>query len=344
LIVHERIHLTPLVSILIPAYNAGDWVEETLRSALAQTWLRKEIILVDDGSRDHTLAIARRFQSDEVRVFSQPNQGAAAARNKAFSLSKGDYIQWLDADDVLAPDKIEKQIQALPQPHGARVLLSGEWAHFLFLPRRAKFIPSPLWCSQSPVEWLTRKMEHDVHMQTSTWLVSREITEAAGPWNTQLLGDDDGEYFCRVLSQSQAVHFVPGAKIFYRMTGGFSLSQIGSSQRKIDAQVESCRLHVNCLLALETSDRSRASCIKYLEKYAGLFHPEHPAVVNQLEEIARGIGGVIRIPRLPWKYEWLAKILGRHRAKRARYHYNEIKWSAIRFYDRAMCLRERREG
>lgn len=331
-----------MVSILIPAYNAGDWVEGTLRSALAQTWPRKEIVLVDDGSKDQTLAIAKRFESDAVRVFSQPNQGAAAARNKAFSLSKGDYIQWLDADDLLAPDKIQKQMLALGETADRRVLLSGEWAHFLFAPDRAKFIPSPLWSSLSPVEWLTRKMEHDVHMQTSTWLVSREIAEAAGPWNTQLLGDDDGEYFCRILSQSKAVRFVPGAKMFYRMTGGFSLSQIGSSQRKIDAQVESCRLHVKYLLALETSDRTRAACVKYLEKYAGLFHPEHPGAVTQLEKIACGIGGAIRIPRLPWKYEWLAKLVGRHRAKRARYHYNEIKWSAIRLYDRAVCPREKR--
>src|ERR1035437_3336855 len=88
----------PLVSILIPAFNAQDWITDTLRSAIAQTWDRKEIIVVDDGSRDQTLAIARRFESDDVRVVTQKNQGAAAARNKAFSLSQGEYIQWLDAD------------------------------------------------------------------------------------------------------------------------------------------------------------------------------------------------------------------------------------------------------
>ena len=81
--------MRPLISILIPAYNAQAWISDTLRSALAQTWEPKEIIVVDDGSTDRTLAIARRFESSQLRVVTQKNQGAAAARNTALSLSKG---------------------------------------------------------------------------------------------------------------------------------------------------------------------------------------------------------------------------------------------------------------
>ena len=101
--------MKPLVSILIPAYNAAEWIAESLRSAMEQTWPRKEIIVVDDGSRDRTAEVARRFASNEVAVVSIENQGAAAARNHALQLAQGDYIQWLDADDLLAPDKIERQ-------------------------------------------------------------------------------------------------------------------------------------------------------------------------------------------------------------------------------------------
>src|SRR5438067_12061163 len=98
--------MTPLVSILIPAYNAELWIAETIRSALAQNWPRKEIIIVDDGSTDQTLSIARQFASKTVSVIAQKNQGAAAARNKAFQLCQADYIHWLDADDLLSPDKV----------------------------------------------------------------------------------------------------------------------------------------------------------------------------------------------------------------------------------------------
>ncbi|PYX04484.1 MAG: hypothetical protein DMG85_17690 [Acidobacteria bacterium] len=104
--------MTPLVSILIPAYNAEPWIADTIRSTLRQTWPRTEIIIVDDGSRDRTFEIAQQFSSDYVFVVTQENQGAAAARNRAFELCQGDYIQWLDADDLLWPDKIAKQMEA----------------------------------------------------------------------------------------------------------------------------------------------------------------------------------------------------------------------------------------
>src|SRR5262249_6685849 len=102
--------MTPLVSILIPAYNAERWISDTIQSALDQTWKHKEIIIVDDGSQDNTLTIARRFASKDVLVTQQVNQGASAARNKTFSLCQGEFVQWLDADDLLSPDKIEKQV------------------------------------------------------------------------------------------------------------------------------------------------------------------------------------------------------------------------------------------
>src|SRR6266481_1373366 len=129
--------MKPLVSILIPAYNAGPWIGDTIKSALNQTWPRKEIIVVDDGSRDETVAIARQFTSNDVTVISQENQGASAARNKALQLCQGDYIQWLDADDLLAPDKIQRQLAVLGEVEDKRVLLSSPWAYFNYRSKRA---------------------------------------------------------------------------------------------------------------------------------------------------------------------------------------------------------------
>src|ERR1700677_2034452 len=135
-----------LVSILIPAFNAQQWIGDTLRSAVSQTWDRKEIIVVDDGSRDQTVEIARQFESRQVRVISQANQGAAAARNKCFSLSQGDYIQWLDADDLLGPDKISLQMAVPAEGITTRALLSAGWAPFLYRHNRSQFVPTALWC------------------------------------------------------------------------------------------------------------------------------------------------------------------------------------------------------
>src|SRR2546421_1094622 len=100
-----------LVSILIPAYNAEKWIGDSIKSALSQTWPQTEIIIVDDESSDNTLHIAKQYESRSVKVLTQPHAGASAARNKALSFAQGEYIQWLDADDLLAPDKISKQLR-----------------------------------------------------------------------------------------------------------------------------------------------------------------------------------------------------------------------------------------
>src|SRR5580698_4662849 len=98
--------MPPLVSIIIPSYNSENHLAETIKSALSQTWVNKEIIIIDDGSTDSSVQIAKGFESN-VKVLVQKNKGASAARNAGLKEAKGDYIQFLDSDDLLSPDKIE---------------------------------------------------------------------------------------------------------------------------------------------------------------------------------------------------------------------------------------------
>lgn len=326
--------MNPLVSILIPAYNAEEWLADTLRSAIAQTWDRKEIIVVDDGSRDDTAALARSFEAEGVTVFSQKNQGAASARNQAFALSHGDYIQWLDADDLLAPDKIQRQMQALGPAPDRKILVSGEWGRFMYRPDRAKFTPTGLWCDLSKAEWLMRKMEQNVYMQTACWLVSRELSVAAGPWDTRLLGDDDGEYFCRVLLASDNVRFVPGAKVYYRQSGSASLSYIGRSDKKRDAQWLSMQKHVGYMRSLEDSKRSRAACVKFLQNWMVFFYPERQDLFAEAADMASGMGGQLHPPRLSWKYSWIKAVFGWQPARYVQRTLPMLRWSLVRMWDK----------
>lgn len=335
--------MKPLVSILIPAFNAQEWIADTMQSAIAQTWAHKEIIVVDDGSTDQTLAIARQFESDSVHVCTQKNQGAAAARNNAFSLCHGDYIQWLDADDLLAPDKVARQIEALGQPPNKKTLLSGSWGRFMYRYNRTKFVPTALWCDLSPVEWLLRKLGQNIYMQTSSWLVSRQLTEAAGPWDTRLLGDDDGEYFCRVLLASDGVRFVPEAIAYYRLSGSTSLSYIGDSDRKLDAQWLSMKTHIAYLRSLEDSDRVRVACLRFLQNWLVFFYPERLDIFGQAEEMASGLGGTLQVPAMSWKYSWIKAIFGLSVAKRSQIALQRLRWSVARFWDKIVFHFENRK-
>ena len=292
--------------------------------------------MVDDGSTDRTLAIARRFESAQLRVVTQKNQGAAAARNTAFALSQGDYIQHLDADDLMAPDKIAKQMEALGTSGTSRTLLSGSWGRFMYRYYRTEFVPSALWCDLSPVEWLIRKMQFNLYMQTSTWLVSRELAEKAGPWDTSLLVDDDGEYFCRVLLACDRVQFVPEAKVYYRTSGPASLSYIGHSDRKRVALLRSLDLHIQYIRSLEDSRRVREACVTYIQNWVCFFYPDRPDLVKKVEEIASSLGGNLQLPTLSWKAVWLSRLFGRQRAKRAQVVLARIKWSSGRLWDKIL--------
>jgi len=326
-----------LVSILIPAFNAQQWIADAILSALAQTWKRKEIIVVDDGSTDQTLAIAQQFESDCVHVVTQKNQGAASARNAALSLCQGDYIQWLDADDLLAPDKIARQMTVLDQNVSKKTLLSSEFGKFLHRWQRTQFVRTELWEDLSPTEWLLRKMGLNLYMQTATWLVSRELSEVSGPWDTRMLSDDDGEYFCRVLLNSEGTRFVPDARVYYRGFRASSLAYVGKSDRKREALWLSMQLHVGYLRSLEDTPRIREACLTYLQRNLINFYPERADIVTQAEQLATHLGGQLRPPHLSWKYSWIKSAFGWTAAKNVSLEMRKIRWSLENSLDRAMC-------
>ena len=192
----------------------------------------------------------------------------------------------MDADDLLAPDKIERQLGALREGDSRRILLSSPWAPFYYRTRNARFVQNSLCQDLSPVEWLLRKMSEGVHMQNATWLVSRELAEAAGPWDTRLDYDQDGEFFCRVLLASEGTRFVPGTGIYYRASGPNSISFIGNSDKKKDSLLLSMKLHIQYLRSLEDSERVRKACLAYLQIWYPIFYPERPDIVAELQDLA----------------------------------------------------------
>ena len=208
---------------------------------------------------------------------------------------------------------------------------------------RAKFVPTPIWHDLEPVEWLIRKMGQNLHMPPATWLVSRELTQAAGPWDTRLSFDDDGEYFCRAVVRSDGIRFVPEAKIFYRVLGSGSLSDFDESEKKLASLFLSMELHVGYLCSLENSARVRSACLSYLQRRFFRFYPEQMAFVQQLQQLAATLGGRLEAPQLSWKYAWLRDLFGWKLTKRFRLFYNRSKSVGMRAWDKAVSSLEAKD-
>jgi hypothetical protein len=179
-------------------------------------------------------------------------------------------------------------------------------------------------------------------MQTAVWLVSRELTEAAGPWDTKLSLDDDGEYFCRILLASSGIRFVPDAKVYYRSVGTNRLSYVGQSNRKLDSLWRSMRLHIGYLRWLEDSERVRADCVRYSQNYVIDFYPLRPDTVEQMYQTAKELGGQLELPRLSWKYSWIKAVFGWDWAQRARLFLLSVRWSLLPFGDKTIFRLENR--
>ena len=305
----------PLVSILIPCYNSDQWLAETIESALAQTWENKEIIVVNDGSTDNSLAVAKSFESSIVKVISQENRGASAARNVALKEAQGDFIQYLDADDLLAPDKIELQLQLLQKNPTSNVVASGEWARFYHNPQEALFITQSLWQNMPAVDWLVCAWENHLMMHPGAWLVPRKISDKAGLWNEDLSLNDDGEYFSRILLASEGVKFCQGAKTYYRSGNTGSLSGTKSLKAR-QSQFLSLSLGTNNLLARENSPRTRHTCAIAFQRFIYDVYPDVSELSKQAAIKVKELGGSNLQPTGGRIFQLLSKLVGWQQAKK----------------------------
>jgi len=306
--------MKPLVSILIPCFNAALWLKETLESALRQSWPSKEIILVDDGSTDQSLAIAESFAPRGVRIISQTNRGAATARNAALRTATGDFIQYLDADDLLDCYKIENQMGLLLNGPST-VVAAGQWARFYTSPAEAAFTPEALWKDMLPIDWLVTGWENNLMMHPAAWLVPRRIAELAGEWDESLSLNDDGEYFCRVVLSCDKVVFCETAKSFYRSDLPGSLSKLRSSPAW-HSQFRTLELNADRLLAREDSGRTRLACSITFQRFIYEIYPHEPALQIRAQKKVRELGGCDLKPDGGPLFHLLSRMIGWKSSKR----------------------------
>ena len=331
--------MKPLVSILIACYNSEKWLAETLDSALAQTWKDLEIIIVDDGSTDNSLSVAKSFESSTVKVIYQKNKGQSAAENKALQEAQGDFIQYLDADDLLSPDKIERQIQLLGDPN-SEFVVAGEWSRFYKFPQEALFIPQPLWADFDPINWLICAWENHYMMHGAAWLIPQNIAKKAGYWDERLSLINDFDYFSRVLLASKGVKFCWGAKTYYRSGNSGSLS--GSKSRKAwESAFLSLDKGTTNLLTAENSPRTRHVCATVFQRFIYEVYPDVPDLAQKAEAKVRQFGGSSLKPTGGPMFQSFSHLVGWKQAKRIQnmvyqYGYGEaaLGWKLAKLKER----------
>ena len=288
---------SPLVSIIIPVYNAEKYIAETLRSALAQTWENKEIIVVNDGSTDRSVEVINSFRSDEIILINQSNKGASAAKQTGLERSKGEYIQYLDADDLLSPNKIEAQIRQLIGSPGYLGICGT--VHFNDGDEPEKGPLVHYWFAQgsdAPADFLI-KLYGGSHIgpdfggmiQPNAFLTPRDLIEKAGGWDISIspCADEDGEYFCRVILASHGLIYSREAVNYYRkFNNGKSLSA-RKDRKSVSNLLKSTDLKAAHLLS-HTDDLKAKLALSWLY-YENAFncYPLHIDLALQAEKKAK---------------------------------------------------------
>lgn len=224
-----------LVSIIIPAFNREDVISETLQSVLQQSYKNWECIIVDDGSTDNTLDVIKHFCELDVRfkLHVRPenlNKGGNICRNLGFNLSKGQYIQWLDSDDLIAGNKIELQVKAFQQNDEISVAIC-KFGYFknpngLSVRENVKTYRD----YRNGNQLLKTFGKHSEYFPPHVFLTKRQVVEKVGLWNEELVINQDGEFFTRILLNTLNIKFVDTA-VYYRNTSQDNVSLVNSSKK-----------------------------------------------------------------------------------------------------------------
>ena len=295
----QKTNNNPLVSVIIPLYNAEKYLAETIQNVLNQTYHPIEIIVIDDGSTDKSLSIAASYAGEKVKVFSQNNSGASAARNYGLREAKGDFIQFLDADDLLSANKIEEQVNLLANnPDKVAVCAS---IHFYEGEDYLSKQPFHAWYKEGtddPADFLIKLYggnaidpKYGGMITVHSWLTPAYLINKAGFWNEELSVDDDGEFFCRVLLASKGIAYNYRALNYYRMhTKGANLS----AQRNKSAMYStflSTQLKEKYLLSATTNAHARTAIARLYLDIAVSCYPSFYDLSKKAEIKVTELGG-----------------------------------------------------
>lgn len=280
----------PLISIIMPAYNASAYIAEAIQSVLDQTWTNWELIIVDDGSTDDTLQIAQQYaaKDNRIQVYHQSNQGGCVARNEALKHIAGDYVQYLDADDKLHAEKLSLQVvenvyeDTIILGSCLRLLANGHCVESSMAKLCASYAPA---IDAQVAIW----NNHFNSFPYSSYLIPRQLVIAVGKWNEQLRRSQDSEYMARVLALAKKLVYVPDAIFYYRQVEN-SVSGKPLSRQQMQSEAIVCDVIADIILAYSKSLSAIRACEIHYTDVLTAWYPQNKFVVKDMLKAMKARG------------------------------------------------------
>lgn len=273
----------PAISVIVPVYNAERTILETLASVQQQTFSDFELLIVNDGSSDATLELVQEVIDKRIQVFSYTNAGVSVARNRGIAHATGEFVSFLDADDLWAPDKLELQVAALRQHPEAGVAYS--WTHLI--DEVGNFLHAG-----EPVAFegnvYTKLLVRNFIYSGSNGLIRRQAIESVG-FDPTLTHGEDWEFYLRLAACWPFV-VIPKPQIFYRQTSESASSKVEVTEKAIQRAIEKA-----FLMAPQELQYLKNQNLANLYQYLTGIRLACVTNISQLEEASQKLQMAIRL-------------------------------------------------
>ncbi|PSB33840.1 glycosyltransferase [Chlorogloea sp. CCALA 695] len=243
------INSTPIISVVIPVYNGAKTIKETIESVLQQTYQSFEIIAINDGSTDDTLAVINSIQDPKIKVFSYANAGLSASRNRGFARACGEFIAFLDADDLWTNDKLESQLEALQQSPQAAVAYS--WTDHI--DEYGQFLRPASYTSYSGNIYERLLVGNFLACGSNTLIRAQSLTQIGG-FDESLNSAEDWDMWLRLSALYEFV-VVPRPQVLYRISPSSMSTNIS-------------KMEIASLQVIERAYNQAPKSLHYLKKEA----------------------------------------------------------------------------
>lgn len=223
----------PTISVIIPAYNAERTILETIQSVQEQTYADFELLVINDGSTDRTLSIVQTLADSRIKLFTLKNSGVCSARNFGITHAQGNFISFLDADDLWTPDKLELQLNALKKDPEADVVYS--WTYFFYEQAGEKIPGHPTFFQGYIYPDL---LKENFISSGSNILIRKEAVNRIQGFDSTFPHCADWDFYLRLANQNKFV-FVPKHQILYRQsTSSMTSTKLDDVERQLLTMLE----------------------------------------------------------------------------------------------------------